>query len=74
MIYHMSCTIFILQNVKDNEFFMGAKFWFSPWSVPKLANKLFAQVNHSAQAINYLSLFYGKSNIKDKGMFLEVSV
>ena len=38
--------------------------------MPKLANKLFAQVNHSAQALNYLSLFYGKSNIKGKGMFL----
>ena len=36
----------------------------------KLGNKLFAQVNHSAQALNYLSLFYGKSNIKGKGMFL----
>lgn len=46
----------------------------SAHDVPKLANKLFAQVNHSAQAINYSSLFYGKSNIKDKGMFLEVSV
>ena len=46
----MSYTIFRLQNVKD--IFYGCQILIQPMICAKvIANKLFAQVNHSAQVL-----------------------